>query len=74
MKQIINLADGTLVEIDGTNVKHINANGSVLYDSARRIMYNEEQIESIRRRLNVSPTVESMLENLRPYLEEDIEE
>jgi len=74
MKQIINLADGTRVEIDGTNVKHINANGSVLYDSARRIMYNEEQIESIRRRLNVSPTVESMLENLRPYLEEDIEE
>ena len=72
MKQIIHLADNTLVEIDGTKVKHLNADGSILYDSTRRILCDEERIEHITR--NMDSKTKSMLEKLAPYLAEDIED
>lgn len=32
MKQVILLPDGSKVEIDGNNVKHVDKDGKVLYD------------------------------------------
>ena len=47
-KQTIKLQDGSFVEIDGANVKHINENDQILYDSASRIAYNQENIDNVR--------------------------
>lgn len=49
--QVITLQDGSIVEINGINVKHIKENGQVMYDSANRILYGQEQIDVLKEKL-----------------------
>lgn len=49
--QVINLQDGSFVEIKGINVKHVNENGQVMYDSANRILYGQEQIDVLKEKM-----------------------
>lgn len=51
-KQVISLKDGSVVEIDGTLVKHIDENGNILYDSTSRILYNQDNIDDVKRKLS----------------------
>ena len=51
-KQVISLKDGSVVEIDGTLVKHVDEKGNVLYDSASRILYNQDNIDDVKRKLS----------------------
>lgn len=56
MKQIISLTDcgrieiclanGNRIEIDGNNVKHLNKDGKVLYDS-ESFLYAQEPVEFV---------------------------
>ena len=49
--KVITLQDGSFVEINGVNVKHINENGQIMYDSANRILYGQEQIDALKEKL-----------------------
>ena len=51
MKQVITLEDGSFVEINGTNVRHVKENGQIWYDSTNRILSGQEQIDSLRKKL-----------------------
>ena len=46
--QVITLQDGSFVEINGINVKHIKENGQIMYDSANGILYGQEQIDTLK--------------------------
>ena len=72
-KLVINLEDGSFVEISGSNVRHITRNGEILYDSDNRILYNKEQLEAVTL-AHSDESVEKKLEAFRKYLEEDIDE
>lgn len=42
MKQVIFMLDGSRVEVDGNNVKHIREDGKVLYDYTIRQCDNDD--------------------------------
>ena len=49
--QVITLQDGSFVEINGINVKHIKENGQIMYDSANRILYGQEQLDALKEKM-----------------------
>lgn len=47
---IIWIPDGSRIEVDGINVKHISQDNQILYDSTQRILYGQEQIDIIKKK------------------------
>ena len=76
MKQIITLPDGSRIEIVGSNVKHICKDDNIMYDSTKRILYGEEQLDALKKswKCDTSQKVKEELEKHRPIMEADIEE